>query len=90
MASMIPTVTIFFTYPIIIVTNVHLRRRFIEGIDHTESHRENLRQMLLHLRKDAMDEDLEKSDGDYFPCEFCGDPYPVEFIMRHQVSVNDA
>lgn len=43
--------------------------------------------MLCQLRKDPMDEDLEKCDGEYFPCEFCGDPYPVEFIMRHQVSV---
>ena len=43
--------------------------------------------MLQSLRKDPMDEDLEKCDGDYFPCEFCGDPYPVEFIMRHQVSI---
>ena len=56
-------------------------------MDNTESHRENLRQMLCQLRKDPMDEDLEKSDGDYFPCEFCGDPYPVEYIMRHQVSI---
>ena len=32
-----------------------------------------------------MDDDLEKCDGEYFPCEFCGDPYPVEYIMRHQV-----
>lgn len=63
-----------------------IRRRFVEGIDHTETHRENLRQMLCQLRKDPMDEDLEKCDGEYFPCEFCGDPYPVEFIMRHQVS----
>lgn len=61
------------------------RRRFIEGLDNTENNRENLREMLKSLRKDAMDDDLEKCDGEYFPCEFCGDPYPVEYIMRHQV-----
>ena len=48
--------------------------------------REKLREMLAELRKDPFDEDLEANDGSYFPCEFCGDPYPVEFIMRHQVS----
>ena len=26
----------------------------------------------------------ENNDGSFFPCEFCGDPYPVEFLMRHQ------
>ena len=56
------------------------------GLDHTEAHREGLRQMLCRLRKDPMDEDLDQCDGDYFPCEFCGDPYPVEYIMRHQLS----
>ena len=35
-----------------------------------------------------MDDDLEKCDGEYFPCEFCGDPYPVEYLMRHQVGKN--
>ena len=45
--------------------------------------------MLSKLRKDPMDDDLEKCDGAYFPCEFCGDPYPVEYIMRHQVVNND-
>merc|ERR1711860_26300 len=63
------------------------RRRFIDGIDNTENNRENLRDMLSKLRKDPMDDDLEKCDGEYFPCEFCGDPYPVEFIMRHQVVI---
>ena len=47
--------------------------------------REKLREMLSGLRKDPFDEDLENNDGSFFPCEFCGDPYPVEFIMRHQV-----
>ena len=47
--------------------------------------RDKLRQMLSDLRKDPFDEDLENNDGSFFPCEFCGDPYPVEFIMRHQV-----
>ena len=41
--------------------------------------------MLSQMRKDPMDDDLEKCDGEYFPCEFCGDPYPVEYLMRHQV-----
>jgi hypothetical protein len=27
----------------------------------------------------------ENNDGSFFPCEFCGDPYPAEFLMRHQV-----
>ena len=48
--------------------------------------REKLREMLSGLRKDPFDEDLENNDGSFFPCEFCGDPYPVEFIMRHQLS----
>lgn len=47
--------------------------------------RDKLREMLAGLRKDPFDEDLEANDGSFFPCEFCGDPYPVEFIMRHQV-----
>ena len=47
--------------------------------------REALRQLLCDLRKDAMDDDLENNDGTFFPCEFCGDPYPVEYLMRHQV-----
>ena len=48
--------------------------------------RDKLREMLSTLRKDPFDEDLEDNDGSFFPCEFCGDPYPVEFLMRHQVS----
>ncbi|TRY70142.1 hypothetical protein TCAL_10013 [Tigriopus californicus] len=48
--------------------------------------REKLREMLASLRKDPFDEDLENNDGSFFPCEFCGDPYPSEFIMRHQLS----
>lgn len=47
--------------------------------------REKLREMLADLRKDPFDESLENNDGSFFPCEFCGDPYPVEFLMRHQV-----
>lgn len=47
--------------------------------------RDKLREMLSTLRKDPFDEDLEVNDGSFFPCEFCGDPYPVEFLMRHQV-----
>merc|ERR1719414_1538205 len=48
--------------------------------------RDKLREMLSSLRKDPFDEDLEDNDGSFFPCEFCGDPYPVEFLMRHQLS----
>jgi hypothetical protein len=51
-----------------------------------QKERDKLRDMLSTLRKDPFDEDLENNDGSYFPCEFCGDPYPVEFLMRHQVS----
>ena len=52
-----------------------------------DADRENLRQMLSGLRRDPMDveEDPDNNDGSFFPCEFCGDPYPSEFIMRHQV-----
>ena len=53
-----------------------------------ETNREALRQLLCDLRKDAMDDDLENNDGTFFPCEFCGDPYPVEYLMRHQVRNN--
>ena len=52
------------------------------GVDN----REALRQMLCDLRKDPMDDEIEANDGAFFPCEFCGDPYPVEYLMRHQVS----
>ena len=45
----------------------------------------NLHEMLSGLRKDPFDEDLENNDGSFSPCKFCGDPYPVEFTMRHQV-----
>merc|ERR1719411_1728674 len=62
------------------------RRRHIDGLNNTETNRETLREMLSKMRKDPMDEDLEKCDGEFFPCEFCGDPYPVEYIMRHQLS----
>lgn len=63
-----------------------MRRRHIDGLNNTETNRETLREMLSKMRKDPMDEDLEKCDGEFFPCEFCGDPYPVEYIMRHQLS----
>ncbi len=53
--------------------------------DRGSEEREKLREMLSGLRKDPFDDDLENNDGSFFPCEFCGDPYPVEFIMRHQV-----
>lgn len=49
--------------------------------------REALREMLSELRKDAMDDDvMDDNSGAFFPCEFCGDPYPVEYIMRHQLA----
>ena len=59
------------------------RRR--NGEVNGESNRDALRELLCDLRKDPMDEDLDTNDGNFFPCEFCGDPYPVEYIMRHQV-----
>ena len=49
----------------------YFRRHQIHGLDHTEVHRENLREMLSKMRKDPLDDDLEKCDGEYFPCEFC-------------------
>lgn len=60
------------------------------GMYENDTDRENLRQMLSGLRRDPMDveEDPDNNDGSFFPCEFCGDPYPSEFIMRHQVSIS--
>jgi hypothetical protein len=62
------------------------------GMYENDADREGLRQMLSSLRKDPMEmeEDPDNNDGSFFPCEFCGDPYPSEFIMRHQVSKNIA
>ena len=56
------------------------------GYDNDQD-REGLRQMLSSLRRDPMDveDDPDNNDGTFFPCEFCGDPYPCEFLMRHQV-----
>merc|ERR1719481_2426447 len=50
--------------------------------------REQLRQALSGLRKCPMElaDDPDNNDGSFFPCEFCGDPYPCEFLMRHQMS----
>lgn len=58
------------------------------GLYENDTDREGLRQMLSGLRRDPMDveDDPDNNDGSFFPCEFCGDPYPSEFIMRHQVS----
>ncbi len=56
-----------------------------ESSEYDLNEREKLREMLSGLRKDPFDDELESNDGSFFPCEFCGDPYPVEFIMRHQV-----
>jgi hypothetical protein len=57
------------------------------GMYENDADREGLRQMLSSLRKDPMEveDDPDNNDGSFFPCEFCGDPYPSEFIMRHQV-----
>merc|ERR1719479_852328 len=33
-----------------------------------------------------VEDDPDNNDGSFFPCEFCGDPYPCEFLMRHQIS----
>ena len=33
-----------------------------------------------------VEDDPDNNDGTFFPCEFCGDPYPCEFLMRHQMS----
>ena len=57
------------------------------GLYENDADREGLRQMLSSLRKDPMEveDDPDNNDGSFFPCEFCGDPYPSEFIMRHQV-----
>ena len=59
----------------------------VPGMYENDSDREGLRQMLSSLRRDPMDveDDPDNNDGSFFPCEFCGDPYPVEFLMRHQV-----
>ena len=60
------------------------------GLYENDQDREGLRQMLSGLRRDPMDveDDPDNNDGSFFPCEFCGDPYPSEFIMRHQVSMS--
>ena len=59
------------------------------GLYENDNDREGLRQMLSSLRRDPMDveDDPDNNDGSFFPCEFCGDPYPCEFLMRHQVSL---
>lgn len=60
----------------------------VAGLYENDRDRENLRQSLAGLRKCPMDyaDDPDNNDGSFFPCEFCGDPYPCEFLMRHQVS----
>ena len=59
----------------------------VAGMYENDSDREGLRQMLSSMRRDPMDveDDPDNNDGSFFPCEFCGDPYPCEFLMRHQV-----
>lgn len=58
------------------------------GMYDNDDDREGLRQMLSSMRRDPMDveDDPDNNDGSFFPCEFCGDPYPCEFLMRHQMS----
>jgi len=58
------------------------------GMYENDDDREQLRQMLSSMRRDPMDveEDPDNNDGSFFPCEFCGDPYPCEYLMRHQMS----
>jgi hypothetical protein len=58
------------------------------GMYDNDDDREGLRQMLSTMRRDPMDveDDPDNNDGSFFPCEFCGDPYPCEFLMRHQMS----
>ena len=60
----------------------------VAGMYENDDDRESLRQMLSGMRRDPMDveDDPDNNDGSFFPCEFCGDPYPCEFLMRHQVS----
>ena len=59
----------------------------VAGMYENDQDREGLRQILNGLRRDPMDveDDPDNNDGSFFPCEFCGDPYPCEFLMRHQV-----
>ena len=59
------------------------------GMYENDTDREGLRQMLSSLRRDPMEveDDPDNNDGSFFPCEFCGDPYPCEFLMRHQVGI---
>jgi len=58
------------------------------GMYDNDDDREGLRQMLSSMRRDpmAVADDPDNNDGSFFPCEFCGDPYPCEFLMRHQMS----
>jgi len=60
----------------------------VAGLYENDRDRENLRQSLAGLRKCPLDyaDDPDNNDGSFFPCEFCGDPYPCEFLMRHQMS----
>jgi len=58
------------------------------GMYENDQDRERLRTMLSSLRRDPMEveNDPDNNDGSFFPCEFCGDPYPCEYLMRHQIS----
>ena len=69
-------------------TKTKVTRTEAPGLYNNADDREGLRQMLSSLRRDPMDveDDPDNNDGTFFPCEFCGDPYPCEYLMRHQVS----
>ena len=70
-------------------TKTKVTRTEAPGLYNNADDREGLRQMLSSLRRDPMDveDDPDNNDGTFFPCEFCGDPYPCEYLMRHQVSI---
>jgi len=69
-------------------TEVRTTKTQAPGMYENDDDREGLRQMLSSMRRDPMDveDDPDNNDGSFFPCEFCGDPYPCEYLMRHQMS----
>jgi len=58
------------------------------GMYDNDEDREGLRQMLSSMRRDPMEveDDPDNNDGSFFPCEFCGDPYPCEFLNETSMS----
>eukprot|EP00092_Neocalanus_flemingeri_P014217 GFUD01015337.1.p1 GENE.GFUD01015337.1~~GFUD01015337.1.p1 ORF type:complete len:1160 (-),score=218.81 GFUD01015337.1:340-3819(-) len=69
-------------------TEIKTAKPLAPGMYDNDDDREGLRQMLSSMRRDPMEvaDDPDNNDGSFFPCEFCGDPYPCEFLMRHQMS----